>query len=66
MNMLMSFTTSELELIYRALRSYIKNDAQDTHDQLFSYRLAMSIGLEVIERYKEDLSNDKVCSSEET
>lgn len=66
MNMFIGFTTSELEWIYRALRSYIKNDAQDTHDQLFAYRLAMNIGSEVIERYKEDLSNGEVCSSEET
>lgn len=64
MNMLMSFTRSELELTYRALQSFIKYDAQDSNEQLFAYRIAMSIGSEVIERYKEDLFNGEVCSSE--
>lgn len=66
MNMLKSFTTSELELIYRALNVFVKYRAQNDHDELRAYQIAMSIGSEVIERYKEDLSNDKVCSSEET
>lgn len=40
MSMLMSFTRSELELIYKALQSYIKYDAVETHDQLVASMFA--------------------------